>query len=504
MFDEKTMECLFQTPLVAQAVVDGDGVIRRCNPAFARFCRHPQHQLEGQSLLALLTGESRLPVNGGTTRLVFRGGDGRRLWGDACLIPLPAGDAALLQINDRSREHREGQLCKGRTRVLELLYGDHSLAEICTEIARHVEEIDPEMRSSILILDAERGTLHVAAAPSLPEFYSTAIDGMLIGDGVGSCGTAVFRRERVIVSDILSHPYWARARRLVQRTSLRACWSEPIVTHDGNVLGSFALYYDQPREPLPEELDLITSVASLAAIAISCKRAEEALRNLDRVKDEFISTAAHELRTPLTAILGFSELLTSGDYPEPRQREFATEIQRRGMLLDRLVDDLFDVSLIQLGRPLALHPETVVLRPLLDSVLDEFRQSSAGHHFELSCGNDVPPEICCDSQRLIQVLTNLLENAVKYSPQGGTVRIEVHAGEGAVVFQISDNGIGMSSAELSRAFDNFYRANNSSIAPGGLGLGLGIVRQIVEGHGGQIKLKSRPGEGTLVTFTLPC
>jgi len=501
-----TLERLFHSPLVAHAVIAGDGRIRNANPAFARFSRYSAQELEGFPLTDLLQLGTPLPDAETPTRLCFRASDGSLLWGDACVLPLDADDASsgfILQVCDRTRSHLEKQLHRGRAQVLEVLYQDHSLTEICETIVRYIETLDPEVRCSILLLDPERGTLHKAAAPSLPDFYSEALEGMSIGDGVGSCGTAVFRRERVIVADILNHPYWARARRLVARTPMRACWSEPIIAHDGSVLGSFALYYDTPREPQPEELDLIASAASLTAIAIAYKRGEQALRELDQAKDEFISIAAHELRTPLTAIMGYADLLHAGGDDASRQREFAAEIVARGEALARLINDLLDVSLIQVGRRLALIHQPTALRPLVEKVIEHFRWNAPGHQLELCCGADLPAELSCDAGRLTQVLENLLGNAIKYSPNGGTIKLEIERHETMLRFCLSDQGIGMNADQLRRAFDKFYRADASSSAPGGLGLGLGLVRQIVEGHGGTIVLKSTPGEGTRVTFTLP-
>jgi len=507
MLDPHVLSSLYHSPMVGHAVIDGENRIRHASSAFARFTRYSMQQLEGLPLPALLGSDTPLPDAGETARLSFRAGDGRLLWGDTCVLPLhdraDEEEGVILQVCDCTRAQLENQMHKGRARVLELLYRDHSLPEICDSIVRYIESISEGVRCSILLLDPERGTLHMAAAPSLPDFYNQAIEGMSIGNGVGSCGTAVFRRERVIVADILNHPYWQRARRLIERTPMRACWSEPIVANDGSVFGSFALYYDAPREPQPEELDLIVSAASLTAIAISYKRGEEVLRNLDRAKDEFISTAAHELRTPLTAIMGYADLLLAGVNNPVQLREYAAEISGRGEALDRLIGDLLDVSVIQIGRGLMLKKQPTSLLPLVERVLKHFRQNTAGHQLELCCAPDLPILISCDAERISQVLENLLSNAIKYSPQGGPIKLEIKASDAALSFCISDQGIGMSESEQQHAFEKYYRANSSSCAPRGLGLGLCIVRQIVVEHGGTIELQSRPQAGTSVTFTLP-
>lgn len=506
MHDHPALNALFHTPMIALAFIDGDGRIARVNRAFARFTRYLAQEIEGRPLSCLLPA-TPLPEYGERVRLRFLAKDGQELWGDACLLPLAApgehGDGCILQVLDCTGIEREQQLYKGRARVLELLYSNQSLTAICEAIVHYVEAISKEVRASILLFDPDRGTLHKAAAPNLPDFYNEAIEGMQVGDGVGSCGTAVFRRERVIVADILNHPYWQQARRLVARTPMRACWSEPIIAADGGALGSFALYYDSVREPQPDELELIASAASLTAIAISYKRNEEVLRDLDRAKDEYISTAAHELRTPLTAVIGYADLLASSSHTPERQQEYAAEIFRNGETLEELIDDLLDVSVIQIGRKLSIKKETIEFLPLVERTLNSYRHHAPGHQVELLCLCVPPLNVRCDPRRITQVLENLISNAVKYSPPGSTVRIKIEKVDRDLHISVRDEGIGMSRKEVARAFDKFYRADHSSHSPRGLGLGLSIVRQIIEGHDGRIELQSQPRQGTCALFTLP-
>lgn len=502
-----TLKNLFHSPMIAHAIIDENECIHSANAAFARFTRYSTQDLDGLTLKRIIHPSSCLPGIGETKLLRFITADGRHLWGESCILPVADdethGTGFLLQVIDCTHVKIEQQLHKGRAQVLELLYRDHSLPEICEAIVHYIEATGEGIRCSILLLDPECGTLHKAAAPNLPDFYNEAIEGMHIGDGVGSCGTAAFRGERVIVADILNHPYWQRARRLVARTPMRACWSEPIIASDGSILGSFALYYDSPREPQPAELDLITSAASLAAIAISYKRSEEFLRNLDRTKDEFISIAAHELRTPLTAMMGYADLIASGAPNHEQQREYAAEILERGEAIEQLICDLFDVSIIQVGRKMTMRHHSHELLPLIERAIRHYRHNAPDHLLELHCQPQLPLCIDCDAGRMTQAIENLLSNAVKYSSPGSTVRVEIGVHDSALQISISDEGIGMSKDEVQRAFEKYYRADSSSMAPRGLGLGLSIVRQIIEGHGGSIELSSRPQAGTRATLTLP-
>ncbi len=165
-----------------------------------------------------------------------------------------------------------------RQEVLERLIANAPLADILTLIARGVEEERPALFASIQLRDPAGKHLRNGAAPSVPDFYTQAIDGIAIGEGVGSCGTAAARRERVVVADIASHPFWADFRELAARAGFAACWSEPICDSAGHLLGTFALYSRTSLEPDATDLELIQQAAQLAALAIEKSRAEEQLR----------------------------------------------------------------------------------------------------------------------------------------------------------------------------------------------------------------------------------
>ncbi len=329
---------------------------------------------------------------------------------------------------------------------------------------------------------------------------------MKIGDGVGSCGTAAFQKRRVVVSDIFNHPYWEKARRLVETTVLRACWSQPIFDNDNNVLGTFAIYYTEPREPGRFELDLINSAAELTALAINHKQALAALLKSDQLKSEFISTAAHELRTPVSSIMGFAELLSdpslSGALNEEQKQNCQNEIYENCERLDKIIDDILDLSRIEAGRSIPLDKQPTSIATLLTKVINRFRLK-ATHQLTLEIKPGTPETMMIDGHRINQVLENLLSNAIKYSPKDSRVSVIVDREGGRCQVLIADQGIGMSKSQLSKMFDKFYRADTSDTAVRGLGLGMSIVKQIVEEHGGTISVDSFPGEGCKVYVALP-
>ena len=166
--------------------------------------------------------------------------------------------------------------------ILDLISQDVPLLSLLDALTRQVDFVHPQVLSSILLLDKDGKHLRHGAAPSLPSFYTDAVDGLAIGESVGSCGTAAYRGERVVVEDVQQHPYWAGFRDLARQAGVQSCWSQPIIGTEGQVLGTFALYHRQPAQPSGAEIDLIERYAKLAALAIERKRAGERLKTLSR------------------------------------------------------------------------------------------------------------------------------------------------------------------------------------------------------------------------------
>ncbi len=187
------------------------------------------------------------------------------------------GDRRLINFSDITDRWHAEQRNQARNTVLELIAKGAPLEEILTSLIRSVEEEDAQMLCSMLLLDGDGRHLHTGAAPSLPEFYNHAIDGIEIGEGVGSCGSAAQTRQRIVVADIQSHPYWVNFRELAARAGLAACWSEPVFSSKGDLLGTFAIYSRQPSEPTQENLRVIAQAANLASIAIEHSRVRREL-----------------------------------------------------------------------------------------------------------------------------------------------------------------------------------------------------------------------------------
>jgi len=222
------------------------------------------------------------------------------------------------------------------------------------------------------------------------------------------------------------------------------------------------------------------------------------IRESDRMKSEFISTAAHELRTPLTSVIGFAELLMLQEsFSVEERREYLALITEKGRALEKIIDELLDLSRIEAGRLSFVH-----LGILVSSFVEQYRRMSPRHEFILELPSQ-EPELYFDLAKIGQVLENLLSNAVKYSPGGGVIRVQVVIEQGVCRVAVRDEGIGMLPEQVERVFDKFYRADHSNTAVGGLGLGMAIAKHIVEAHKGRIWVDSLYGRGTTVTFTLP-
>ena len=188
-------------------------------------------------------------------------------------------------IADRKQSERREQT---RNHVLELLAHGAPLATILDAIVRGVEQEQPAVLCSILLLDNEGRHLLTGAAPSLPDFFNEAINGAEIGIGVGSFGTAAFTGQRVIVEDIRSHPYWEPYKDLTSKAGLSACWAEPIRSASGKVLGTFAIYYREEQQPSDAEICLIEQTSNLAEIAIGRSRADQALKEGEKMLSDIL------------------------------------------------------------------------------------------------------------------------------------------------------------------------------------------------------------------------
>ena len=219
----------------------------------------------------------------------------------------------------------------------------------------------------------------------------------------------------------------------------------------------------------------------------------------DRAKSTFVATASHELRTPLTAIQGFAELLAAREFPALESRRLAAIVATEAKRLARIVADLLDLSRIERGLDLVIRPGALPVGPALASALAIFR-GEGQDRLVVAC-TDEHLLVHADKDALDRILVNLVSNALKYSPPGAKVTVTASAVEEGVEFAVGDAGPGIPAEALARVFEPFYRVAGTA-APG-TGIGLSVVKSLVEAHGGRVALTSTPGHGTRVVFVLP-
>jgi len=234
--------------------------------------------------------------------------------------------------------------------------------------------------------------------------------------------------------------------------------------------------------------------------------ATERLRQLDRAKTEFVSVVAHELRTPLTALQGFTELLLSRTVPPERAARFLDHLHDEARRLSRIVGELLDLSRIESGRPLELNWESIDLAKALDRTVELFAIQHRQHRFQVIAHPDAPM-LRADPDAVDRILTNLISNAVKYSPKGGRVIVATCVSEdrpGMIELSVEDDGVGIAAKDLSRIFERYARVPDpATAAVRGLGLGLALVRALAEAHGGGVEVESKPGKGSKFRVFLP-
>lgn len=227
-------------------------------------------------------------------------------------------------------------------------------------------------------------------------------------------------------------------------------------------------------------------------------------KQVEEMKAQLLSTVSHELRTPLASIKGFASTLLRDDvrWDEATQREFLRIIEEESNRLEELIDHLLDMSQVEAGA-LRIQREPVQLRRIVREAVEQAQRRTEAHWFVMDLPAELP-RVWADPRRIRQVLNNLLENAIKYSPAGGQITVTCELENNDVVVSVADQGQGIPREHLDRIFDRFYQVDGTSTrAMGGSGLGLAIAKGIIEAHHGTIWAESEAGQGSVFRFSLP-
>jgi signal transduction histidine kinase len=395
--------------------------------------------------------------------------------------------------------------------ILEKLAKGSQLNEVLELIVSSIETEIEGALCSILLLDEEGKHLLYGAAPNLPKFYNDAIHNLEIGPEVGSCGTAAYTGQRVIAEDLQNHPYWKPFKALTSRAGLAACWSEPIFSNEGKVLGTFAIYYSTPHLPDDKGLSTIEYAANLAGISIQHKQEEQELitakslaEEANQAKSQFLSSMSHELRTPLNAILGFSQLLELDEKDKEKKKNIQEIIDGGNHLLE-LVNEMLELTKIESGN-VELSIGNHSLHKILNSSLTMIKPLADKHAIQIDDKVSSLPDIniSIDEMRFKQVLLNLLSNAIKYNSEKGKVTIDCSSNDkNMLCLSITDTGKGFTAEQFSLLFEPFERfsAANSNIE--GTGLGLVIAKDLIDLMGGTINVESEVGKGSSFIIYIP-
>jgi two-component system phosphate regulon sensor histidine kinase PhoR len=226
-------------------------------------------------------------------------------------------------------------------------------------------------------------------------------------------------------------------------------------------------------------------------------------RRLDQVRKEFVTNVSHELKTPVTAIRGLAETLLEEDLEPDEQKRFLGLIDREARRLEQLVKDLLDLSRLE-SHSVSLHRVVVDLAAMAGEVVQDFAYvaEKSGSHLYLYHEGDCRAEV--DPGRVRQVLGNLIDNAIKYTPAGGRIEVSVRGGNREVVIEVADTGVGIPPEDLDRVFERFYRVDKARArSTGGTGLGLAIVKHVVQLHGGRVGVESELGKGSRFSVAFP-
>lgn len=351
-----------------------------------------------------------------------------------------------------------------------------SLSELSTQVvaagcqithANHGYLLLPDAETGVLSLAAQQGKRPLTTTPQAQQVYSNG-EASVLNQRAGECVLAV-----------------------------------PLQTV-GQTVGVICV--ERPMLFAADDLDLLAMLANMTAGTLQQLRVNEALARLKRAKSEYVSLVTHEMRLPLTAVKGYVDLMANelvGPLNE-QQQEFLVVIQRNVRRMSNLLRDLSQINRLESGQ-LRLEKRPFALAEVVEAVVGRYQEQLNGRcqTLHLHLPHSLPP-VYADPDRVTQILASLLSNAHKYTPTGGHINLTITANSASVDVAIEDTGIGIAEADQPHLFTQFFRANDDLVREqSGWGLGLYLVKKLIETQGGSIGCHSVPGQGTTFTFTLP-
>ncbi len=450
---------------------------------------------------------------------------------------------------------RAQQLEAGLNEVLRLVARNEPLTKILDVLCQKASVYNSDMFCSILEYNEVGKSLHPKASVGLPDFYCEALDGVVIGPGVGSCGTAAFIKELVIVEDINTHPYWNQYKDLALSAGVQSCWSHPIVGANGKLYGTYAIYYAEPKKPSEEDLKFIELNAYLATIVYDnhfnriqileqnktlsqtldarSQQLMQANQELNRLIEEqrqahhveisseksqttnrLIAGFSHEISTPITnaqlsihsiydKTLSLRNDFDSNQITKPQLNNYLTSILQLSQISTQSLDKVNE--LLSTFRGLNFNDATndnvaFSLEDFLNDVIDAKKQVLGGHEVTIACDGI---KITSQKEVLWQIFNELIDNAIVHgfgSTESGRIHINAHADENLVVINLQDDGQGVDEITRKRLFEPFFTDKRRLKK---LGLGLSLVQNaLMTNLNGNIAVENSP-KGVRFKIELP-
>lgn len=403
------------------------------------------------------------------------------------------------------REQRQSALLAKVASASRTLHTVLSVPDIAEALVQEVRAILDVHQAVVSLTEGENWAQAINAV-SLSEKYAGygGFDARTDGSGIYAEVCRTNTPMRLTQAELEAHPAWKGfGRHAASHPAMRGWLAVPLIDRKGRNIGLIQVSDKHEGEFTEQDEAILVQLASIAANGFENARLYGSLREQDRRKDEFLAMLAHELRNPLAPIASAAELLKIATSPE-RIRASSEVIGRQVRHMTSLVDDLLDVSRVTRGL-IKLDRSLVAIHPVIASAVEQSRPLLAARAHVLSV--EIAPELATamvhgDATRLVQVVTNLLNNAAKYTPGGGAIVLGAARDGARVRLWVRDNGIGIDAALLPQVFDLFTQAERTpDRSQGGLGIGLALVRTMVALHGGEVQAHSE-GSGTGSTFTV--